>query len=271
MESGDAFMANFICESLECFFLHMGGPLDGLIAAAIAVCWSDVSNDAKYVAAGAVIRSVKQERLADEALWFFEAILSTQLCAYVWASVDGWIPALLRPSRDYTPEDTFRWLCRHLLLRKVFTVPSTEDTLLIDAARIEAALRLHHAAGRAASYYMTKGEAVMQIDSIMRTYTGVHMYLQRVSSIMIRGTADRMGLMKNVLSDIDQMEFMDEPDSQNPLIQHGGTIELSVDIADLGGRCMHQIGQGRQLLMHIETYRTEEAPESDEEDYEEDD
>jgi len=270
---GDDFMVNMICDSIELFLLRVGGCLDGLICAAIAVCWSKVSMESKYFVVGAVTRAVTDLRLTEGALWFFEAILPTQLGATVWVNVDEWVSVLLRPSNDYTPEETVRWLCRNLLLRKVFTVPSTEDSLSVDGARIEAAMRLHRWAARASIMYMKHREPVIQIDSILRAYTALHLYLQRVFGIMIKGSTDRVGLMKNVLSDVDQLEFADdEPETHNPLFEHGGTIQLPPEIADLSGRCMHQVGQGRQLLMDINNYRAEEQPESDdEEDYEEDD
>jgi len=269
----DDYTVEFLLESLEFYFFHMPGNREGCTGVAIGICLSTTaSTDAKNRILKAVTASVHHTKATHEALWFFEAITEPmEMSLMIWQSLEEWYQVLIRPDDSFVPEETFKWLCRHMLLRTVFTVPSSEASLATDFARIEAAIYMHKWVRKLCIAYMNQRADIQSIDSIFRTFFGVQKHLRRVFSIFVKGSLDRPRLMKDILSDTDLLEFSEEePDSQNPLIQHGGTISLPHEVEDLISSCTHFVAEGNDLMQQIEVYRLEEAESDDEEDYEED-
>lgn len=265
---------DFLLESMEFYFERLPGDREGCIAVAMAICLSTAASPhAKHLMLNAVIASVQQDKTAQEALWFFEAITKSEdMGVMIWQSLFPWFEKLLRPSEDFVPEETFKWLCKHMLLKKVFTVPSSEASLAVDVARIRAAVDMHKWIRRICERYMKFRTDIQDMDSMFRTFLGVQQYLSRVFAILWKGIMDRPGVMKDVMLDTDLLELSNEDsDSQNPLVQHGGTITLPHEVEDMIGGCMRLINEGKHFKQQIEDYKQEQRGDSDdEEDYEED-
>ncbi|GAB7345899.1 hypothetical protein MBLNU457_4137t1 [Dothideomycetes sp. NU457] len=276
MEADDQ-TVEFLIESMEFYLLRMPGDREGCIAVAIGICLSPATSlDAKNRILHAVNNSIREGRtVAYEALWFLEAItVSPDMMLMFWQALDRWFELLLRPSEDYIPEETFKWLCSNMLCPHVFTVPSCEASLAIDVARIEAAIRMHKWVRHACLRYMSQRTDISSMAPLFDTFHGVQQYLWRAFSILYRGAVDKRLRLKDIMPDPDAATDPRESsnvhaDSRYPLVQQGGTISIPVEVEDMIGNCLALTNEGRAFKQQIESYKLEEEESDDEEDYEE--
>jgi len=200
-----------------------------------------------------------------------EQVLTTATEA-VLQGVPGWASALLNPMEAFWAEPTLEWLTKHIFLKRVFTVPSTETSLSVDIRRMRAMDDLlQRQTGRVRNIVRSNNMVVFKdVDPILKAFEGCWLYLSRFCDIL-DGGQDSFRTMKDFIPPGQKMP----PNTKNPLAVHDGSIELPANVFDVAPDINHRL-RGQTDLRHEvaefrERIRAEEMEEEDDDDDDDDD